>query len=116
MSAVTLTPTPGVVCVVEAIPDCNFCQDGTPGPYDFATRMGPWANGCEAHWKEHRAAPDLGVGKGQLWITPVQELRAKIEGQPGVTEDTCPGCYLGDDGPPTHDLGYGCAYGKGAQV
>lgn len=58
----------GEVVVVERVPECNFCQDGTPGPYDFATRMGPWANGCVRHWKEYRVGP-LGVGTGQLWIT-----------------------------------------------
>ena len=78
-------PEPGKVVIVTEIPDCNFCADGTPGPYDFATRMGPWANGCEAHWSQHRASPDLGVGKAQLWIlepeaeaddgeTPAEEL------------------------------------------
>ncbi len=63
------TPEPGKVVEVTAIPACNFCTDGTPGPYDFRTKMGPWANGCEAHYQEHRAHPHLGVGHGQLWIT-----------------------------------------------
>jgi len=65
-------PKPGVICVVPSIPSCNFCNDGTPGPYDFATRMGPWANGCERHWKQHRANPKLATGSGQLWITEDQ--------------------------------------------
>lgn len=68
----TYRPEPGKVVVVGSIPDCNFCQDGTPGPYDFKTTLGPWANGCEAHWKEHRASGSLGVGQGQLWITKDQ--------------------------------------------
>lgn len=62
-------PEPGKVVLVAEIPDCNFCQDGTPGPYDFRTRHGgSWANGCEAHWIEHRAVAELGVGNGQLLI------------------------------------------------
>jgi len=62
-------PEKGKVVVVGSIPECNFCQDGTPGMYDFATRMGPWANGCEKHWKQFRANTNLGTGMGQLWIT-----------------------------------------------
>lgn len=62
-------PEPGKVVVVAEIPACNFCTDGTPGPYDFATTMGPWANGCERHWEMYRASPTLGVGSGQLWVT-----------------------------------------------
>ena len=65
-------PKKGEIVVVGHIPECNFCQDGTPGPYDFATRMGPWGNGCERHWKMYRAASTLGTGKGQLWITADQ--------------------------------------------
>jgi hypothetical protein len=70
-----LKPEPGVVVVVTNIPPCQFCAppvDGgppEPGPYDFRTRWGPWANGCEAHWRLYRAEEELGVGKGQLWIT-----------------------------------------------
>lgn len=65
------TPEPGRVVVVQEIPACDFgC--GEPGAYDFKTRMGPWANGCEAHWEQYRASETLGVGKGQLWITPDQ--------------------------------------------
>jgi len=65
----TFTPKRGEVVVVADIPACNFCQDGTPGPYDFATVMGPWANGCERHWLAFRRGP-LGEGSGQRWITP----------------------------------------------
>lgn len=63
---------PHEVILVSSIPACNFCEDGTPGPYDFATRMGPWGNGCEAHWKLYRANDTLGTGKGQLWVTKDQ--------------------------------------------
>ena len=62
-------PKAGQIVVVPSIPDCNFCENGTPGPYDFATRMGPWANGCEKHWRQYAARPVLGTGSGQLWIT-----------------------------------------------
>lgn len=63
---------PHEVILVSYIPECNFCGDGTRGPYDFATTHGAWANGCEKHYKEFRAAPTLGIGKGQLWITADQ--------------------------------------------
>jgi hypothetical protein len=66
-------PEPGKVCVVPSIPPCNFCQDGTPGPYDFATIYGPWANGCPRHWAQLRVGP-LGVGSGQFWITEDQAV------------------------------------------
>lgn len=64
------TPEPGEIVVVSEIPKCNFCDE--LGPYDFPTRLGPWANGCETHWKQYRVSPSLGVGKGQLWITKEQ--------------------------------------------
>lgn len=65
---------PGKVCFVTTMPACDFCagiagRDGTPGPYDFATKHRPWAHGCEAHWLEHRATPALGLGWGQYWLT-----------------------------------------------
>ena len=64
-------PVPGKVCIVDSVPDCDFCnQEGekTAGPFDFATRMGPWGHGCELHYKLYRAASGLGVGKAQVWI------------------------------------------------
>jgi hypothetical protein len=63
---------PHEVILVDSIPACNFCNDGTPGPYDFATVMGPWANGCQEHYEQYRAASTLGTGKGQLWVTKDQ--------------------------------------------
>jgi len=57
---------PHTVVLVDRIPNCNFCDN--PGPYDFKTLMGPWAHGCETHYKLYRAYPELGVGKGQLWV------------------------------------------------
>jgi hypothetical protein len=65
-------PKRGEVIVVPRVPACDFCQDGTAGPYDFATLMGPWANGCETHWRQYRRSPGLGAGSGQLWITEDQ--------------------------------------------
>jgi hypothetical protein len=65
------TPKSGEVVVVTSIPQCNFeCEK--PGPYDFKTIMGPWANGCLEHYQAFRAFPDLGVGKAQIWITEDQ--------------------------------------------
>lgn len=61
--------SPGTTVAVTAIPDCNFCGNGTPGPYDFRTTFGgSWANGCETCWVKYRAHPTLGVGHGQLWM------------------------------------------------
>jgi hypothetical protein len=74
----TTTPEPGKVVEVTTIPDCNFCSDGTPGPYDFRTTLGGWANGCEAHWVEYRAHDELGVGHGQLLIARKTE-QAKVD-------------------------------------
>jgi hypothetical protein len=72
-------PEKGKVVVVPRIPECNFCTDGTPGPYDFATQMGSWANGCERHWRQHRLAPRLGLGLGQIWITEDQVERTPLQ-------------------------------------
>jgi hypothetical protein len=69
------TPKRGEVVLVSEIPLCNFCdQEGEPtlGPYDFRTRFGAWANGCEAHWGLYRAEPGLGEGRAQLWVTEDQ--------------------------------------------
>jgi hypothetical protein len=57
---------PGKIVRVTALPRCNFCNQ--PGPYDFVTKQGPWANGCEKCWKEHRRFATLGVGMGQFWF------------------------------------------------
>jgi len=63
-------PTPGKVVVVDEVPTCNFCE--TPGPYDFKTKHGPWAHGCEVHWRQYRVSPTLGTGKAQLLVTADQ--------------------------------------------
>jgi hypothetical protein len=59
-------PVPGKVVEVAALPPCDFCGD--PAAYDFRTARGPWAYGCERHYAEHRADPQLGVGSGQLLL------------------------------------------------
>lgn len=69
---------PHEVILVQHIPACNFCKDGTPGPYDFLTLMGIWAHGCEAHWMEYRAMLSLGTGKGQLWVTADQLNQTEV--------------------------------------
>jgi hypothetical protein len=63
-------PVPGKVCIVDHLPRCVFCVSDTPlpGVFNFATRMGPWANGCEQHYLLYRASEGLGVGKAQLWL------------------------------------------------
>lgn len=71
---------PHEVILVGSIPECDFCRmapddvlgEVKPGPYDFKTRMGPWANACEHHYRMYRAFSDLGTGKGQLWVTEEQ--------------------------------------------
>ena len=63
-------PIPNKVVVVDHIPKCDFCA--SPGPYDFKTIHGPWAHGCQQHWMQLRDAFDLGLGKGQFWITSDQ--------------------------------------------
>jgi hypothetical protein len=67
---------PHEVILVSAIPNCWFCEhEGlgeVPGPYDFATRMGAWANGCKSHFDRYSATRRLGTGMGQLWVTADQ--------------------------------------------
>jgi len=67
-------PERGKVVVVPNLPLCDFCKEPPAhGPYDFKTRMGPWAHGCELHWTVYAMHPGvLGVGIAQLWITQDQ--------------------------------------------
>ena len=44
-------------------PCCDFCSK--PATYDFRTAFGPWANGCDAHWKVNRASSKVGLGHAQ---------------------------------------------------
>lgn len=59
----------GTVAYVSKLPQCDLhAAMGAPGveaKYDFKMKQGPWANGCEACWKDNRAFADLGLGKGQ---------------------------------------------------
>jgi hypothetical protein len=61
-----IKPRRGFVVVVPHLPICDFC--GVTARYDFKTRSGPWAYGCDAHWKEHGSG--LGEGIGQMLIVP----------------------------------------------
>lgn len=57
--------------VMAVLPRCDFCrQNGqeTTASYDFKTRQGPWAYGCERHWKQYRAENRLGTGIGQRLV------------------------------------------------
>lgn len=56
---------------VSSLPSCDFCgMEGqqNDAAYDFRTSMGPWAHGCERHYKMHRATPELGTGNGQRLV------------------------------------------------
>jgi hypothetical protein len=70
MTAVNLTPRPGHVVAVSALPVCNFC--GQPGTWDGPTIYGPWANFCDACEPILHAHPgQTGVGIGQRLFVPV---------------------------------------------
>ena len=49
---------------VEVLPKCDFCD--SQAAYDGKTKMGPWANMCEAHFKVHGIG--VGLGRGQRLI------------------------------------------------
>lgn len=68
----------GETVKVQEYPHCDFCHTNddkvVAAEYDFKTNLGPWANGCERHWLQHRAFPELGTGKGQrLVLTDTEE-------------------------------------------
>ena len=75
---VTLEAQPGLVCVVDKLPVCSFCEQD--GIFDFQTRMGGWANGCMMHYLMYRASAKLGVGLAQLWITKDQVGASDLPG------------------------------------
>jgi len=64
---------------VSTLPRCDFADEGgcsTQPPaarYDFRTAFGPWANGCERHWRQYRATPQLGTGHGQRYHLTTEE-------------------------------------------
>ena len=58
--------------VVAERPPCDFCKsDGTikPAMIDGKTKMGPWANMCNAHYRSYGIG--LGLGKGQRLMIEV---------------------------------------------
>lgn len=56
----------GTEVSVDRLPACDWC--GGPAHYDFKTRFGPWAYGCDEHYSSMRLFPDLGTGKGQKLV------------------------------------------------
>jgi len=47
--------------LVTKLPKCDFCDE--PAEYDGKTKLGPWANMCEAHFQVFGVG--LGTGRGQ---------------------------------------------------
>ena len=45
---------------VAALPECDFCKDGTLANYDGKTALGPWGYMCDAHFCMY----GIGVGTG----------------------------------------------------
>lgn len=50
----------GSEALVNEIPPCDFCKDGTEALYDGKTTYGSWANMCQRHFR----AFGLGIGTG----------------------------------------------------
>jgi transposase-like protein len=59
------------------LPNCYFCgaEEGVkrPARYDFRTRQGPWANGCQRHFEREAATRVLGEGDGQRLLLPGED-------------------------------------------
>jgi hypothetical protein len=56
---------------ISAPKPCDFCKTAgvkRDAKYDFRTSWGPWANGCEMHYRTNRAHTELGTGHGQLLV------------------------------------------------
>ena len=49
--------------LVDALPECNICLDGTPAEYDAKTTMGPWAYLCQPHFDQIGMGLGLGIGQ-----------------------------------------------------
>ena len=79
MSEFKIKLIPHQVIEVRSIPNCDFCENPTPGPYDFRTVRGPWAYGCYEHYRYHAMFSTLGTGKGQLWVTEDQVERTPLQ-------------------------------------
>jgi hypothetical protein len=55
---------------VSVIPNCDICaslKKSTAATHDGATRLGPWAYMCDAHWKTYGPGT-TGIGMGQKLI------------------------------------------------
>ena len=78
-----MTEENGTVARVINRPNCYWCNllaenakvNGQPvfavrkAMYDFRTKNGQWAFGCQTHYEAHRMHADLGLGKGQRLLT-----------------------------------------------
>lgn len=62
----------GTTVFVRELPRCDFC--GKDAAYDFNTKMGPWANGCNTCYKKYRRYPELGTGKAQKLVAKKEEV------------------------------------------
>lgn len=64
-------PKNGTIAYIRILPPCNFPhpmvegQEIVKAEYDFKTKVGPWAYGCEEHYIDNRFYDELGIGKGQ---------------------------------------------------
>lgn len=56
-----------LVARVVRLPNCDF-GDGEQARYDFKTKGGAWAYGCQTHYEKYRFYPKLGTGKGQRLV------------------------------------------------
>lgn len=64
-------PTPHTQVEVLELPQCDFCRQNPlikwqVAHYDCKTKMGPWANLCEEHFRKYGVG--LGLGKGQKLV------------------------------------------------
>jgi hypothetical protein len=64
----------GTVAYVDNKPKCQFTHSvPVQAEYDFRTKSGQWAYGCELHWQMLRLHINLGVGKGQKLELSINE-------------------------------------------
>jgi hypothetical protein len=54
--------------VVKNLPLCDFDPRHGHARFDFRTKYGSWANGCEECWRTNRASSTLGTGHGQRLV------------------------------------------------
>ena len=47
---------------------CQFCGEDHEVWYDYKTKMGPWAYGCESCYSKTRMFLKLGTGMGQKYV------------------------------------------------